>query len=71
MKVILAYSSGLMLLIPRILTNGPTLLLEWLSKYNAGVNIKVIDDGGDFIKIRLNCPLEQYQECAEYINANL
>ena len=72
MKATVKYNSGLMLVIPKI-TNAPMLLLEWLSRFNAGVNIlhKVIENEDGVTKIRLNCSKEQYQECADYINANL
>ena len=72
MKATVKYNSGLMLVIPKM-TNAPMLLLEWLSKFNAGVNIlhKVIENEDGVTKIRLNCSKEQYQECADYINANL
>lgn len=72
MKASVKYNSGLMLVIPKR-TNAPMLLLEWLSKFNAGTNIlhKVIENEDEVTKIRLNCLKEQYEECADYINAKL
>lgn len=72
MKAKIKYNSGLILVIPKM-TNAPMLFLEWLSKFNAGENIlhKVIENEAGITKIRLNCIREQYQECADYINANL
>ena len=72
MKATVKYNSGLMLVIPKM-TNAPMLFLEWLSRFNAGTNIlhKVIENEDGVTKVRLNCSKEQYQECAEYINANL
>ncbi len=70
MKATVKYNSGLWLVIPKK-ANAPFLFLEWMSRFNAGANIKVIDEG-ELIKIRLNhCLREQYIEAAEYINANL
>jgi hypothetical protein len=72
MKATVKYSGGLLLVIPKS-TNAPMLFLEWLSRFNAGKNIlhKVIENEDGVTKIRLNCPREQYQECADYINDNL
>jgi len=71
MKAKIKYSSGLMLIIPKS-GNASMLLLEWLSKFNAGVNIlhKVINES-EVLRIRLNCSKEQYEECQKYINKNL
>jgi len=72
MKAKVEYRSGLMLIIPRI-SKAPLLLLEWVSKFPAGVNVihKVIDNQDSVLKIRLNVSGEDYDKCAEYINLNL
>jgi hypothetical protein len=72
MKAIVEYRSGLMLIIPRM-TNAPMLLLEWVANFRAGANVinKVIDNQESVLKIRLNVSGEDYDSCAEYINANL
>ena len=66
------YRSGLMLIIPRM-TKAPLLLLEWVANFRAGANVinKIIDNQDDVLKIQLNVSGEDYDNCAEYINANL
>lgn len=72
MKATVEYRSGLMLIIPKM-TNAPLLLLEWVAKFPAGVNVihKVIDNQESVLKFRLNVSGQEYDNCAEYINSNL
>jgi len=66
------YASGLMLIVPKE-NNAPILFLEWMAMKNAGQNIlhKVINTDDNCLKIRLNLIKEEYQECSNYINANI
>ncbi len=75
MKATVKYASGLMLVISKY-KNQPMLFLEWLATKNAGKMPlhKVINDedsrDNGILKIRMNLPREEYNECAEYINLN-
>lgn len=64
-KAIIRNNSGPQLIIPK---SKSSRFLQWISSQRGANRIDKITEDDDFFKIRLNCLLEDYIECRDYIN---